>query len=58
METLSTEKSFGGVQGVYRHASGVTGCGMTFAVYLPLLAFVMSQRRGEKRRTELPTDSQ
>lgn len=30
----------------------------TFAVYLPLLAFVMSQRRGEKRRTELPTDSQ
>ena len=35
METLSTEKSFGGVQGVYRHASGVTGCDMTFAVYLP-----------------------
>jgi MFS family permease len=30
----------------------------TFAVYLPLLAFVMSQRRGEKRRTELPADSQ
>ena len=30
----------------------------TFAVYLPLLAFVMRQRRGEKRRTELPTDSQ
>ncbi len=24
METLSIEKSFGGVQGVYRHASGVT----------------------------------
>ena len=35
METLSTEKSFGGVQGVYRHASRVTGCDMTFAVYLP-----------------------
>ena len=35
METLSTEKSFGGVQGVYRHASGVTRCDMTFAVYLP-----------------------
>ena len=35
METLSTEKSFGGVQGVYRHASKVTGCDMTFAVYLP-----------------------
>lgn len=30
----------------------------TFAVYLPLLAFVMSQRRGEKRRAELPTHSQ
>jgi len=35
METLSTEKSFGGVQGVYRHASQVTRCDMTFAVYLP-----------------------
>ncbi|MEC8642420.1 MAG: S-formylglutathione hydrolase [Pseudomonadota bacterium] len=35
METLSTEKSFGGIQGVYRHASLVTGCDMTFAVYLP-----------------------
>jgi len=35
METLSTEKSFGGVQGVYRHASKITGCDMTFAVYLP-----------------------
>ena len=35
METLSTEKSFGGVQGVYRHHSSVTGCDMTFAVYLP-----------------------
>jgi MFS family permease len=30
----------------------------TFAVYLPLLAFVMSQRRGEKRRAALPTDAQ
>ena len=35
METLSTEKSFGGVQGVYRHTSDATGCDMTFAVYLP-----------------------
>ena len=35
METLSTDKSFGGVQGVYRHSSSVTGCDMTFAVYLP-----------------------
>ena len=30
----------------------------TFAVYLPLLAFVMSQRRGEKQRAGSPTDSQ
>ena len=35
METLSTEKSFGGVQGVYRHASDTTGCEMTFAVFMP-----------------------
>ena len=35
METLSTDKSFGGVQGVYSHHSSVTGCDMTFAVYLP-----------------------
>lgn len=35
METLSTDKSFGGVQGVYRHSSSVTGCDMSFAVYLP-----------------------
>lgn len=35
METISTEKSFGGVQGVYRHSSEVTGCDMTFALFLP-----------------------
>ena len=35
METLSAERSFGGVQGVYRHASSVTGCDMTFAVFMP-----------------------
>ena len=35
METLSSEKSFGGIQGVYRHTSDTTGCDMTFAVYLP-----------------------
>ncbi|HZF43246.1 MAG TPA: S-formylglutathione hydrolase [Sphingomonadaceae bacterium] len=35
METLSTFKSFGGTQGVYRHASRETGTPMTFAVYLP-----------------------
>ena len=35
METLSTEKSFGGTQGVYRHSSDVTGCDMSFALFLP-----------------------
>jgi S-formylglutathione hydrolase len=35
LETLSTAKSFGGTQGVYRHASRETGTPMTFAVYLP-----------------------
>jgi S-formylglutathione hydrolase len=34
-ETLSSWKSFGGTQGVYRHASRETGTEMTFAVYLP-----------------------
>ncbi|TXC72797.1 S-formylglutathione hydrolase [Sphingomonas ginsenosidivorax] len=35
METISTAKAHGGVQGVYRHASTVTGTDMTFAVYVP-----------------------
>jgi len=35
METLSETACFGGVQGVYRHASAVCGCDMTFALYLP-----------------------
>ena len=35
METVSTARSFGGTQGVYRHASRETGTDMTFAVYLP-----------------------
>lgn len=35
METVSENRAFGGVQGVYRHASARTGCDMTFAVYLP-----------------------
>ena len=35
IETLSTVRSFGGTQGVYRHASRATGTDMTFAVYLP-----------------------
>lgn len=35
IETLSTSKSFGGVQGVYRHASRETGTDMSFAVFVP-----------------------
>jgi S-formylglutathione hydrolase len=35
LETVSTTRSFGGTQGVYRHASRETGTDMTFAVYLP-----------------------
>jgi S-formylglutathione hydrolase len=34
-ETVSTHKAFGGVQGVYRHASAATGTPMTFSVYVP-----------------------
>ena len=35
LETVSTSRSFGGVQGVYRHASAATGTDMTFSVYVP-----------------------
>ncbi|WP_375397689.1 S-formylglutathione hydrolase [uncultured Sphingomonas sp.] len=35
METLSTSVAFGGVQGVYRHASAATGTAMTFSVFVP-----------------------
>ena len=35
METLTTNHSFKGTQGVYRHASAETGTSMTFAVYVP-----------------------
>jgi S-formylglutathione hydrolase len=35
METVSENVSFGGVQGVYSHASDACKCDMTFAVYLP-----------------------
>jgi S-formylglutathione hydrolase len=35
LETISTNKAHGGVQGVYRHRSAETGTAMTFAVYLP-----------------------
>ena len=35
METVSTNRAFGGVQGVYRQASSSTGTDMTFSVYVP-----------------------
>lgn len=35
METISTNKCFGGTQGVYKHVSKVCNCDMTFAVFLP-----------------------
>mgnify|MGYP002878624641 FL=1 len=35
LETLSTNRAFGGTQGVYRHTAKTTGTDMTFAVYCP-----------------------
>jgi S-formylglutathione hydrolase len=35
LETVSTARSHGGVQGVYRHHSAATGTEMTFSVFVP-----------------------
>jgi S-formylglutathione hydrolase len=35
METVSTNRAYGGTQGIYRHASTATGTEMTFSVYVP-----------------------
>ena len=35
MQTVSKNRSYGGTQGVYRHASSATGTEMTFSVYVP-----------------------
>ncbi|MBD3786565.1 MAG: S-formylglutathione hydrolase [Sphingomonadales bacterium] len=35
MRTISENKCFGGVQGVYAHPSEATGCEMTFGLFLP-----------------------
>lgn len=35
MKTLSENRAFGGVQGVYSHASTATGTDMTFGLFLP-----------------------
>jgi S-formylglutathione hydrolase len=38
MEVVSESACFGGVQGVYRHASAVCNCDMTFGLFMPLQA--------------------
>ena len=35
IETISENRSHGGVQGVYRHASASTGTQMTLSVFVP-----------------------
>ncbi len=35
IETISTARSHGGTQGVYKHASSATGTDMTFSVFVP-----------------------
>ena len=35
MQTLSENKYFDGIQGVYRHASSTCHCDMTFGLFLP-----------------------
>lgn len=35
MKTISENRAFGGVQGVYSHASAATGTDMTFGLFLP-----------------------
>ncbi|ABF62420.1 Carboxylesterase (plasmid) [Ruegeria sp. TM1040] len=35
LETVSENRAFGGVQGVYRHKSSSTNCEMTFGLFLP-----------------------
>ena len=35
MKTVSESRAFGGVQGVYSHASAATGTDMTFGLFLP-----------------------
>ena len=35
LDTVSTNMAFGGIQGVYKHASSATGTEMTFSVFLP-----------------------
>jgi len=43
IDAVSTNLSFSGVQGVYRHASAETGTDMTFSVYVPTLVAGISR---------------
>ena len=38
LTTLSAQKAFGGIQGVYKHASVETGCEMEFSVFMPSIS--------------------
>ena len=38
MKTISENRAFGGVQGVYSHPSQACGCDMTFGLFLPAQA--------------------
>src|SRR5215475_14925449 len=42
LQTVSKNRSYGGAQGVYRHASSATGTDMTFSVFVP------AHREGQK----------
>ncbi|MFP4450077.1 MAG: alpha/beta hydrolase-fold protein, partial [Rhodosalinus sp.] len=35
MQTVSENRAFGGVQGVYTHTSAACSCDMTFGLFLP-----------------------
>ena len=44
LETVSTNRSYEGIQGVYRHASRATGTAMTFSVFVPPGATAAAKR--------------
>ena len=59
MKTVSENRCFGGVQGVYSHASEATSCEMTFGLFLPeeaahvpvpVLWYLSCSERSPKRR--------
>ena len=44
LETVSLNRSHGGMQGVYKHHSRETGTGMTFSVFVPRITTAPSSR--------------